>query len=1461
MEIPKRKKLSDLVKQAFSDKKKIPEIISTVIFPPAGFVKQSLNLQLDKANKLNQQAETLSKQADIENDINKKNQLYRQSLELSKKASETAKTVRKEAAAVPGIVEAGTQLAGTLLAPGKGGKAVSGSIASLISKPLTKPYTEGLEEERTRNIIESYAKKYPQVKVSSNLPLSEQRKAYEDYIKSLSQQKYKPTMPEGYKEPTGFLGQAKEGIKEFWASAMKPNLVSFAQSWAEKLGMPDLAVSLNEKLQDYEQEFISREDLASPDWAKEFKENPVRAVPMYIGRMFGNAIGYMTPLATIPLLTKRYDYWTTIAPMQVIETGGFINSLNDEVKDKDLAQSLATLYGAISSMIETSLGYTPAGLAKWLSKPTQLTAQKGFVDVVKSLGKAGLKTLTNAIQEGNEEVLQRISELIIRNWLKQPPVENIFSDLAMQWIGGTVASLPMGVSNISSQPQVGLTIEEVKPETQPIPKELEPLAEEARKYKSVEDFVTKLHSKFVARNDVMSPAERQMANAFYGLKDKELFYNQAIKETKEVKPEVKPATKTPIKAEEVERGLAQEGIKLPTEAKQPPKLPDNNISKTYHQPTKPSKIGLDIKQFGKEVGVPVRKTAQYTPISTSNEVEKAKQFIQANLNDWKLYLSGEKEIPQEISHSAFIDASRDLLNTNYDKDLITTFANSPLISETSKIAQELSLLAEKDPDSFFAKIKEVKEAREAQAKKTTPRNVPDIKKSISNSVKQSVIQKLLEKSPANTPLVKALKSGEITIEQLMSMETPERINVLTKYLGDKAPQANLEFEKKQVLKHIETGINNWISKYGFIGRYSPEKMTEMKKSLEEWKQEQFRRVFNPKEYETFLQSLAEKQVGVSITEDEANKLFNLTQGVETLKKNWNPETNQWSSEADRIKYGASKVLLEKYTEELKRPSKVKDSIVARLNEFKATSQNNVPKAIFDLVKDTIKSISDLSISMVASIDNSFIGRQGIKVLYTNPKVWAKSAYQSMSNFAKTLKDGDNVWDAVLSDYYSRPNYMNGSYKTAKILLRSFERFPTATPEKIPLVGRVFKASEVAFKGSDLMMRSNLYDLMSKIASNNGVDMTDPYQIKSFGTVINSLTGRGQWGRMGDDSVVRWIIWAPNLLKGNIDVLTAHAGQDISPEARKFAANNLLKIIASLAVTLLMARALDDDSVELDPRSSNFGKIMIGPNNDIPVDISGGMMSLVTLASRLVTGETKSSRTGKITSLYHPKYGQPTMWDILVNFLEGKTTPMTHAVINLLNNQMYGGKQPTFGRMAESLFVPITIQNISEISETEVYQKPAALWAVILDAFGFNSSAPIRQIKYDEPIMREIKRLQDNGHDTLQTSFISGFLQENPMLSVEENKIIFGKLTNLSNQKLGGLIATEQYQNATDEEKAKMISSFMDKNRDFIYEGFIANKIKGLSGQELMDMLSYLKKSGVLNETRFKKLIKNGVIKL
>ena len=125
------------------------------------------------------------------------------------------------------------------------------------------------------------------------------------------------------------------------------------------------------------------------------------------------------------------------------------------------------------------------------------------------------------------------------------------------------------------------------------------------------------------------------------------------------------------------------------------------------------------------------------------------------------------------------------------------------------------------------------------------------------------------------------------------------------------------------------------------------------------------------------------------------------------------------------------------------------------------------------------------------------------------------------------------------------------------------------------------------------------------------------------------------------------------------------------------------------------------------------------------------------------------------------------------------------------------------------------------------------------------------------IKREIDRLQEGEENNLR---ISSF-QEYPELSPEDNKIIFGKLTNLSNQKLGGLIATEQYQNATDEEKAKMISSFMDKNRDFIYEGFIANKIKGLSGQELMDTLSYLKKSGVLNETRFKKLIKNGVIKL
>ena len=60
--------------------------------------------------------------------------------------------------------------------------------------------------------------------------------------------------------------------------------------------------------------------------------------------------------------------------------------------------------------------------------------------------------------------------------------------------------------------------------------------------------------------------------------------------------------------------------------------------------------------------------------------------------------------------------------------------------------------------------------------------------------------------------------------------------------------------------------------------------------------------------------------------------------------------------------------------------------------------------------------------------------------------------------------GDSLQDAHKAEIYSRKNYLNGLYeKGSKLDIgKGEEEFPTSFPEKIPVLGSLFKASEVAY---------------------------------------------------------------------------------------------------------------------------------------------------------------------------------------------------------------------------------------------------------------------------------------------------------------------------------------------------------------------------------------------------------------
>ena len=587
---------------------------------------------------------------------------------------------------------------------------------------------------------------------------------------------------------------------------------------------------------------------------------------------------------------------------------------------------------------------------------------------------------------------------------------------------------------------------------------------------------------------------------------------------------------------------------------------------------------------------------------------------------------------------------------------------------------------------------------------------------------------------------RALKERKIEIGDLINMPTEKRTQLLADYAGADAPGVNKLFEDKLILKNRIQGIKNWVDKTSASGRWSPEKRAEAAQMMADYKSMQQERIFSPGEHESFLNDLADVKMGTHVTQEQTKRIFDMTVKADDIKaKSFDETAGSWKSDTDKLDYGMEMARLQKYTDDLKNPG---DTVINQLKnkkeEFKLTSQQkNKLIATFKLAKDTANTVSDTLVGVLASIDDSFIGRQGIKTLFTEPQriirskinhvpyknIWWDMAHKSVTDISKVLgkKDAELVLNA---DMYSRPNFMNGEYKTAGIISGAEEQFPTTLPERVPIVGRAFKASEVSFSNAAKRARMNLYDFNTKLAKQNGVEMTKEV-IQDFGKLTNSLTARGNLGKSGN-GLVKLILWAPKMLKANYDTLTGHslgAGLETGA-ARKQAAMDTLSVIAGLATVMAVANGLKPGSAETDPRSSDFGKIKIGNTR---FDYSGGMGSIVTLASRMLTGitntvgltdvaNTKSSTTGKLTK-YGTKYGETNALDALYSFLENKTAPGAKIIVDLLKGQTFSGEKPS---RANEFPVPISIGNVTQQINENDYSTERIMGS-LLDVFGLNSN--------------------------------------------------------------------------------------------------------------------------------------------
>ena len=551
---------------------------------------------------------------------------------------------------------------------------------------------------------------------------------------------------------------------------------------------------------------------------------------------------------------------------------------------------------------------------------------------------------------------------------------------------------------------------------------------------------------------------------------------------------------------------------------------------------------------------------------------------------------------------------------------------------------------------------------------------------------QNLVNKFLDK----------LKSGEIDPQKL-SMMTSEARRDFFGFLGkENAKQVNAQFESKLLLKDQQRGMINWAKK---LAGLKPEVKRDIISRVNKME-----KILDPLDEKAFLQDWAESKLGMTVSLEEVKKISDLARKTSQYKESIMPGSPIQSPE--RMAYGRALFDFGDYVSGLK-------------NEAKKLSFSDFKNAPLQATLKGASNIGGLAKSLKASLDNSVIGKQGLKVLFSNPEIWLKNSVQTYVDMFQTFA-GKNVQREIIADVLSRPNAINGLYAKEKLAIGAVEEaYPTSLPEKIPVLGKAFKASENAFTGFQYRSRADIFDKYVEIADKSGEG-----DIRGIGKIANSLTGRGTFGQRleGSASFVNNIFFSPRFLKSNVDLLSLHAfDKDISPFARKQAAVNVVKVISGVAAILAIAEAVKPGSIEKDPRSSDFGKIRIG---DTRFDVSGGMASIITLASRLIPtiwgqGYSKSSTSGKIQKINSGKFGAPTGQDVVFNFFTNKLSPVGSVVRDMINEKDFDGDKTTFTGELSNLGLPMPIATYEELKNNP--NSADTLLSMIADAHGFSAN--------------------------------------------------------------------------------------------------------------------------------------------
>lgn len=396
-----------------------------------------------------------------------------------------------------------------------------------------------------------------------------------------------------------------------------------------------------------------------------------------------------------------------------------------------------------------------------------------------------------------------------------------------------------------------------------------------------------------------------------------------------------------------------------------------------------------------------------------------------------------------------------------------------------------------------------------------------------------------------------------------------------------------------------------------------------------------------------------------------------------------------------------------------------------------------PQKATDLLIDVIS----IPKSLMASADLSAPLRQGAILTARHPVVGVKAFGEMLRQAFSEEKHIE--WLAKLhdSDVYGYMKHAGLYLSEPSVdLAAKEEQFVSNIAERIPVWGKVVKGSGRAYNGYLNKLRVDIFTQYYNALRADGIQGKElETELESYAKFINNASGRGSLGPLESSALIlNSVFFSPRYVASRFNMMNPVFYAKMTPKVRMEALKSVGAYIGivSATIALWVASGDDDDdkkdlfTIELDPRSSDFGKVKWG---DTRFDLWAGFQQWVRLFAQFATGERKTLE-GELVKLGEG-YKADDRVDIINKFVRSKFSPSLATGVNLASGKDMIGQPVTVKDELVKLTIPLYMSDMKEVYESDGWGRATATALPAIFGVGVQTYSM-------KPDKKEFKELMD-----------------------------------------------------------------------------------------------------------------------